>query len=136
MSYYLLVCNTCTPGTTVSRLACFASIYRPVLTFWQSDLKCRLKGNLSGPMKTGVGPGGPHPMAVSWDYISDRVHVARTCTIGVLHRPVLAGAWYYCFINSLLIVYRILDCNFRWDTVVPPVLPFLAVTPRQRFCAL
>ena len=75
--------------------ACFASLastYRLVLTFWQSDLKCRLKGNLSGPMKTGVGPGGPLPIAVSWDYISGREHGGRTCTIGILHRPVLAGA--------------------------------------------
>ena len=65
---YLLVGRTCTPGTTVSRVASLAglvAIYRPVLAFWQSDRKCRLKGNLSGPMKTGVGPGGPHPMAVS-----------------------------------------------------------------------
>ena len=75
-------------------------------------------------------------MAVSEDSISGCVHVGRTCTTGIFHRPVLAGAWYYCFINSLLIVYRILNSNFSRDTVVPTVLPFLAVTPRQRFCAL
>ena len=88
----------------MSRLACFASfasIYRPVLTFWQSDRKCRLKGNLSGPMKTGVGPGGPRSMAVSYDYISGCVHVACTCSIGILHKPVLAGAG----TTVLLIVY-------------------------------
>jgi len=104
INYYLLVCTTCTPGTTVSRLACFASfasIYRPVLTFWQSDRKCRLKGNLSGPMKTGVSPGGPRSMAVSYDYISGCVHVACTCTVGILDRPVLAGA----DTTVLLIVY-------------------------------
>ena len=58
---------TCTHETTVSHMACFASlasINAPVLTFWQSNRKCRIKGNLSGPMKTGVGPGGPRPMAV------------------------------------------------------------------------
>ena len=74
--------RTCTPGTTVSRLASLAglvAIYRPVLAFWQSDRKCRLKGNLSGPMKTGVGPGGPRSMAVSYVYISGCVHVA--CTV-------------------------------------------------------
>ena len=79
----------------MSRLAffaSFASIYRPVLTFWQSDRKCKLKGNLYGPMKTGVGPGGPRSMAVSYDYISGCVHVACPCTIGILNRPVLAGA--------------------------------------------
>ena len=108
--------------------ASFVSIYVPVLTFWQSDQKCRLKGNLSGPMKAGVGPGGPRPMAVSYDYISGRVHLKRTCTIGIIHRPALAGAWYYCFINSLLIVYWILNSNSSRDTVVPRVLPFLAVT--------
>ena len=26
--------------------------------------------------------------------------------------------WYYCFINSLLLVYRILNSNSRWDTVI------------------
>ena len=41
-------------------------------------------------------------MAVSYDYISGCVHVACTCTIGILRRPVLAGAWYYCFIIDLL----------------------------------
>ena len=77
---YLLVDCTCTHEATVSRRACFASlasIFKPVLTFWLSDLRCRLKGNLSGPMKTGIGPGGPHTMAVSYDYISGRVHVRR-----------------------------------------------------------
>ena len=57
--YYLLVCTTCTYETTVSRLAILATsltIYRPVLAFWLSDRKCRLKGNLYGPMKTSVGP--------------------------------------------------------------------------------
>ena len=88
----------------MSRLACFgslASIYEPVLAFWQSDSKYRLKGKLFGPMKTGIGPAGPHTMAVSYDYISGRVRVRRTCTIGILHRPVLAGAG----TNVLLIVY-------------------------------
>ena len=88
----------------MSRLACLgslASIYETVLALWQSDPKCRLKGNLSGPMKTGVGPGGPRAMAVSYDYISGCVHVACTCTIGILSRPVLAGAG----TTFLLIVY-------------------------------
>ena len=83
--YYLLVDCKCTHGTTVSRLACFgslASIHEPVLTFWQSDRKGRLKGNLSGLLKTGVGPAGSHPMAVSYDYISGRVHVPWGFSIG------------------------------------------------------
>ena len=42
--------------------ASLASSHEPVLTFWQSDRKSRLKGNLSGPMKTGAGPGGLRPM--------------------------------------------------------------------------
>ena len=49
-------------------MACYASLASisvTVLTFWQSDQKCRLKGNLSGHMKTGVGPAWPHTMAVS-----------------------------------------------------------------------
>ena len=52
----------------MSHMACFASlasISEPVLTFWQSDPKCRLKGNLSGPIKTVVGPAGPHTLAAS-----------------------------------------------------------------------
>ena len=88
----------------MSHMACFASlasISEPVLTFWQSDPKCRLKGNLNGLMKTGVGPGGPRSMAVSYDYISGRVRVACTCTIRILDRPVLAGAG----TTVLLIVY-------------------------------
>ena len=88
----------------VSDMACFSSlalINAPVLTFWQSDLKCRLKGNLSGPMKAGVGPGGPRPMAVSRDYISGLVHVRRKFTIWILHRPVLAVAG----TTVLLIIY-------------------------------
>ena len=56
-------------------------------------------------MKTGVDPGGPRPMAVSNDYISGPVHARRTRTMGILNRPVLAGARYYCFIYSLFIVY-------------------------------
>ena len=86
---------------SLSYMYSFASIYRPVLTFGQSDRKCRLRGNLSGPMKTGLGPYGPRSMAVSYDYISGCVHVACTCTIGILHRPVLAGAG----TTVLLIVY-------------------------------
>ena len=39
-----------------------------------------------------VGPGGPRSMAVSYDYISGFIHVACTCTIEILHKPVLAGA--------------------------------------------
>ena len=42
-TFYLLVCHTCTPGTTVSRLACFgslASMFEPVLAFWHSDPNC------------------------------------------------------------------------------------------------
>ena len=83
---------------------------------------------MSRPMITGVGLAGPRPMAFSYNYISGCGHVGRTCTIGILHRPVLAGAWYYCFINSLFIVYRILNSNSSRDTAVPTVLPFLAVT--------
>ena len=101
---YLLVENTCTYETAVSRSASLATsvtIYKPVLTFWQSDRKCRLKGNLSGPMKTGVGPGGPRSMAISYGYISGCVHVACTCIIKILHRPVLVGAG----TTFLLIVY-------------------------------
>ena len=64
---------------------------------------------MSRPMKTGVGLAGPSPMAFSYDYISGCVHVGRTCTIVILHTPVLAGAWFYCFIYSLLIVYGILN---------------------------
>ena len=67
MECYLLVCTTCTHETTVSRLAILAAsltIYRPVLAFWTSDRKCRLKDNLYGPMKTGVGPGGPPPYGI------------------------------------------------------------------------
>ena len=100
----------------MSHMACFANlalIFEPALTFWQSDSKCRLNGNLNGPVKTGVGPGGPRPMAVSNDNISGHVHARRTRTNGILNRPVLAGAWYYCFINSLLIVYRLLNSNSR-----------------------
>ena len=52
-------------------------------------------------MKTGVGPGGPRSMAVSYDYISGCVHVACICAIRILHRPVLAGAG----TTVLLIVY-------------------------------
>ena len=75
-------------------------------------------------MKTGVGPGGPRSMAVSYDYISGCVHVACTCTMGILHRPVLAGTG----TTVLLIVYWILNSNSSRDTVVQTVLPFLAVT--------
>ena len=88
----------------MSRLATLATsvrieqVFKTVLTFWQSELN----GNMSGPMKTCVGPGGPHPMAVSEDSISGCVHVGRICTTGILHRPVLAGASYHCFITSLL----------------------------------
>ena len=57
--------------------------------------------SVQGTMKTGVGLAGPHTIAVSYDYISGRVHVRRTCTIGILHRPVLAGAG----TTVLLIVY-------------------------------
>ena len=77
----------------MSRLACFgslASIYEPVLAFWQSDPKCRLKGNLFGPMETSVGPAGPQTMAVSEEYISGRVQVRRTCIIDV--HVLLAGS--------------------------------------------
>ena len=42
-----------------------ASIYELVLTFWQSDQSCRLNGNLSALVKTGVGPAGRHPLAVT-----------------------------------------------------------------------
>ena len=70
------------PDRTRRTAATSVTISEPVLTFWQSDRKCRLKGNLSGPMKTGVGPRGPHPMAVSEDSISGLAHVGRT--IGIL----------------------------------------------------
>ena len=43
----------------MASFASLASIYEPLLTFWQPIRKCRLKGNLNGRMKTCVGPGGP-----------------------------------------------------------------------------
>ena len=79
-------------GVPIGLFRQFGLDLRTCLAFWQSDPKCRLNGNLFGTMETGIGPAGPHSMAVSWDYISGRVHVRRTCTIGILHRPVLAGA--------------------------------------------
>ena len=76
--YYLLVCTKCTRGTTVSRLAClasFASIYRPVLTFWQSDLKCRLKGLDLGPelMALELSPIGADPTAIPQERVQQLV---------------------------------------------------------------
>ena len=68
-------------------------------------------------------------MAFSCDYISGLLNVGRTFTIWILNRPILAGAWYYSHIlNSLLMVWRILNSNSSRDTVVSTVLPFLAVT--------
>ena len=70
---YLLV--DCTfPRMWDTCFASLATVYESVLTFWQSDLKCRLKGNLSGRMKTCAGLDGPQTMAVSLDYISGRLH--------------------------------------------------------------
>ena len=89
----------------MSHMACFASfasISEPVLAFWQSDSRCRLNGNMNGPMKTVVGPAGPRILAVSKDYMSGRVHLGRTYTIGILDRLVRAGAG----TKVLLLVYQ------------------------------
>ena len=61
-------------------------MYEPVLTFWQSDPKCRLMGNLNGPMKNGVGPGCPtlwqfHRITFLAVYMDD-VHVRLGFSIG------------------------------------------------------
>ena len=106
---------------TLPFFASLAPRTEPALTFRQSDPKCRLFGNLYGPLKTGVGQARHNTMAVSLNYISGRVHVGRTCTIHILHRPVLAGAG----TTVLSIVYVILISNSRWDRVVTPYCSFI-----------
>ena len=64
--YYLLVYHTCTPDNVpIGLFRHFGLDLRTCFDVLAVIYEVQTEGNLSGPMKTGLGPGGPHPMAVS-----------------------------------------------------------------------